>query len=74
LNKANKEVEVNYRLSGPIDGAIACKYRNGYLYHVGFCYKGEVYHVRKSRTGVKVDGVESFSKNAEVRFYAHKSL
>lgn len=59
---------------GPIDGAIACKYYDDYLYHVGIVIGDKVCHVRKSRTGVRQDTIKHFETGARTEYYAHNYL
>jgi len=60
--------------SGPVNGAIACKYRRGHLYHVGIVICGKILHVRSLKAGVSKDTPQQFNSAGNVKYYAHRSL
>jgi hypothetical protein len=60
--------------SGPVNGAIACKYFGDYMYHVGIVIGGNVCHIGKSSTGVKCEPIDKFSRAGKTKYYAHRSI
>lgn len=71
MTKASIGVKRLFNPSSPVQNAIACHYHGGVLMHVGIVDNGKVRHTG-SKTGTRIDTIESFEKMAETKYFLHR--